>query len=763
MSQLPGARLGPYEIVSALGAGGMGEVFRARDVRLDREVAIKVLPPSTRDDREARARFRREGLALSRLNHPNIEMVLDLGEHDGADYLVLELVPGETIASRLARGQVPEREAAAIGSQVAEALAEAHERGVLHRDLKPGNIMVTPKGRVKVLDFGLAKLAQMSGDDTRSMALTEVGTATGTLAYMAPEQLLGEPVDARADLYALGVVLYELVTGRRPFRATLVTALANEVLHGRLEPPRASVPSLSARTQGVILRAMEREPARRYQTADEMLGELRRLAEPDPGEFAETMVMAAAPGRRITSIAVLPLENLSGDPAQEYFSDGMTEELIACLAQVRALRIISRTSVMRYKGRRLAIPEIARELNVDAVVEGSVRRAGDRVRITAQLIDAATESHLWGKSYERDLKEVFVLQGEVAAAIVAEIQVSVTPYEETRLRGARDVNPAAYEAYLKGRYFIEQRTEEHLRQGFIHLDQAVSLDPTLVLAHVGVADAHNLMGFMTAMPPREAFPRAQAAARRALALDSASAEALTSLAYATLWHDWDIEGAERLFRRAIDLNPKYALAHIWYANVLIVTGRMDEAEMEVQLARRMDPLSNIAIAFAGWFPYWRGRFAEAVSRFQSVKDLIPGFGPLYNWMGLALARDGRDEEAIAALSRAVDLLGRTPQALSALATAHALAGRGDEARAMLAEFEAQSAHRYVGSYYSAQVRVALGEHDAAFAALEQAIEERVHWMAAIRIDPSLAGLMADPRYARLIARVTGLGSAPVIR
>ncbi|MEO6462377.1 MAG: protein kinase, partial [Candidatus Eisenbacteria bacterium] len=558
----PGTRLGPYEILAPLGAGGMGEVWRARDTRLEREVAVKVLPAATRGDDDARARFRREALALSRLNHPHIETVYDFGDEGGIDYLVLEYVPGETLAARLERGRIPEREAADLGAQAAEALAEAHERGVLHRDLKPGNIMVTTKGRVKVLDFGLAKLAE-TDDASRTVDVTMVGATIGTLAYMAPEQLLGSPVDARADLYALGVVLYEMTTGERPFQAALATALSNAILHGALAPPRTREPALSARVEAVILRALEREAPRRYQTAGEMAGELRRLA---AGEA--TASAADAPARGVTSIAVLPLENLSGDPAQEYFSDGMTEELIASLAQVRALRIISRTSVMRYKGQRRSIAEIAHELNVDAVVEGSVRRAGDRVRITAQLIDAATERHLWARSYERDMTEVLALQGEVAAAIVAEIQVTVTPQEATLLHDARAVKPEAYEAYLKGRYFIERRTEENLRQGLASLDEAVRLDPTLELAHVGVADAYNLMGFMTVLAPREAFPRAQAAARRALEIDPSSAEAWTSLAYGTLWHDWDIAGSERLFRKSIDLNARYSQAHLWFANVL---------------------------------------------------------------------------------------------------------------------------------------------------------------------------------------------------
>jgi eukaryotic-like serine/threonine-protein kinase len=754
----PGTRLGPYEIVAPLGAGGMGEVYRARDTRLGREVAIKVLPPEAREDREARERFRREALALSRLNHPNIEMVLDLGEEGGVDYLVLEFVPGETLTTRLGRGRVPEREAAEIGAQVAEALAEAHDRGVLHRDLKPSNIMVTPQGRVKVLDFGLAKLAHPMSDETRSMELTQVGKATGTLAYMAPEQLLGEALDARTDLYALGVVLYELVTAERPFHGAISTALANEILHGRIAPPRGHEPALSARAEAVILRAIARQSDRRYQTAGEMAGELRRLAAGDASESGGTAIPAATPTKRVTSIAVLPLENLSGDPSQEFFSDGMTEELISCLAQVRALRITSRHSVMRYKGQHRSVPEIARELNVDAVVEGSVRRAGDRVRITAQLIDAATERHLWARSYERDMKEVLALQGEVAAAIVDEIQVSVTPQEETRLKDTRTVNPEAYEAYLKGRYFIEQRTEESLRTGLESLHEAVQLDPTLELAHVGVADAYNLMGFMTAVAPRDAFPHAQAAARRALALNPTSGEAHTSLAYGVLWHDWNFEESERLFRRAIDLNPRYSQAHLWFTNLLLLVDRFDEAEGEAQTARILDPHSNVAIAFVGWHPYWQGRFEDAHRRLQKAIDLIPNFGAGHYWMALACARCGRDAEAMAALSRCLEILGRTPMVLAALAMAHALAGRTGEARTTLAEMEALAAHRYVGHYYPAQVRVALGEHEAALTGLEAAFEERVHWLAAIHLDPSLAALRGQPRFEALVARVGGPGA-----
>jgi serine/threonine protein kinase/tetratricopeptide (TPR) repeat protein len=750
----PETRLGPYEIIAPLGAGGMGEVYRARDTRLGREVAIKILPPSAHPDRTARERFRREALALSRLNHPNIEMVLDLGEEAGIDYLVLEFVPGETLSARLARGRIPEREAAELCAQIADALVEAHDRGVLHRDLKPGNIMITPQGRVKVLDFGLAKFAHPLTDETLAMELTQVGKASGTLAYMAPEQLLGENIDVRTDLYALGIVLYEMVTTQRPFYGAITTALANEILHGKVVPPRSHEPGLSGRTEAVILRAIARHSDSRYQTAGEMVGELRRIALSDDSTSAS--VPAARGG--VTSIAVLPLENLSGDPSQEFFSDGMTEELISSLAQVRALRIMSRHSVMRYKGQHKSVPEIARELNVDAVVEGSVRRAGDRVRITAQLIDAATERHLWARSYERDMKEVLTLQGEVAAAIVEEIQVTVTPQEETRLRDNRTVNPEAYEAYLKGRYFIEQRTEQTLRVGLESLNEAIRLDPTLELAHVGVADAYNLMGFMSVLGPRDAFPKAKAAAQRALELNPQSGEAYASLAYPTLWYDWNLEESERLFRRAIDLHPRYSQAHLWFTNLLLATDRFDEADAEAQTARILDPHSNVAIAFVGWHPYWQSHFAEAYRALKKATDLIPNFGPVYYWMMLNCSRLGKHDEAMAAANRCLEALGRTPMVLGAMGMAHALAGRAEEARAVLSELEGLASHRYVGRYFPAQVRVALSDFETALLDLEAAIEEPVHWLAMIHLDPSLAALRGHPRFEALHDRARARGA-----
>jgi TolB-like protein/Tfp pilus assembly protein PilF len=450
---------------------------------------------------------------------------------------------------------------------------------------------------------------------------------------------------------------------------------------------------------------------------------------------------------------VLPLENLSGDAEQEYFADGMTEDLISSLAQVRALRIISRTSAMRYKGQRKSIAEIARELNVDAVVEGSVRRHGERVRITAQLIDAQSDHLLLAKSYERDIKEVLSLQGEVAQAICEEIKVNVTPQEESRLRGARIVHPAAYEAYLKGRYCIEQRTEDSLAQGLALMNEALHLDQSFELAYVGLADAHNLMGFYTVVRPGDTFPKAHAAAKKALALNPSSGEALTSLAYPTMWHDWNLPEAERLFRQAIELNPRYSTAHLWLANLYTVQGRFDDAMSEFQITRRVDPMSMPGITSVGWLPYWYHRFDEAVAQLTHATELLPDFLMARHWLGLTYARMGRGPEAIVQFEHGVRIGGRVPFTLSGLALGHAASGEAAKARAILAEMMAQSPRHYVASYFVAQVLAALGDLEGAFPALERALEERVHWLAAIRLDPTLDPLRADPRFDDIVRRV----------
>ncbi len=740
-----GSTLSHYRIVEPLGQGGMGVVYRAHDERLDRDVALKLLPPAA--DQDARKRFRREALALSKLNHPNIGTIYDFDAQEGTDFLVMELVAGATLQQKLAAGPLPEKEVLVLGSQIAEALEAAHERGVVHRDLKPGNIMITPRGQPKVLDFGLARLFGPADDAVTTERLTASQAMAGTLPYMSPEQLMGRRADARSDLYALGVVLFEMATGRLPYREKLSTALAGEILHQPALRPREVRPDVSSDLEAVILHCLEKDPERRPGSAGKVVESLRALAAGPPrSPVAESR-------HRIQSLAVLPLENLSGDPEQEYFADGLTEELIATLAQIGALRVISRTSAMQYKGARRPLPEIARALNVDAIVEGSVRRAGDRVRITAQLIEAPTDRHLWANSYEGNLSDVLALQGEVAQAIAHEVRIKLTPEQEKRLARARSVAPEAYEAYLKGRYYWDKRTEEGLYKGIEYFRQAIEIDPLYPLAHVGLADSYNILGYYSYLTPREAFPKAKAAAARALELDANLAEAHCSLAYAQHYLDWDWETSERSFRRAIEINPGYAVAHQFYALQLAVLGRSEEARAEITRAVELDPLSLIINASVGYAHFFARRYPEAAEICLKTLEMDSNFYLAHLWLGWAYEQMGKLDEAIAEAQKAVSLSGGRPGILASLARAYAVSGRVAEARHLLEELAEPAKRRYVSSYRLAGVYAGLGEMDASFELLEKAYQERSHLLTHIKVDPWFDPLRADPRYLDLVKRV----------
>jgi TolB-like protein/predicted Ser/Thr protein kinase len=502
---LIGRTLGHYRIVEELGSGGMGAVYRARDERLERDVALKVVRGGAVGDAEARQRFRKEALALSRFNHSHIASIYDFDSEEGTDFIVMEYVPGVTLSHKLAEGPLSEPEVIFLGAQLAEALQEAHVKGLVHRDLKPGNIMITPRGQAKVLDFGLAQLLRPRSDEATTEALSDALTPAGTLPYMAPEQLRGGRVDARTDVYAAGAVLYEMAAGQPlfPGRRQLVLSLA--ILNERPVSPRAVNPALTSGLEGVILKALSKDPDGRHGSALDLKQELERLAAPGSappplvgkrravvalaGGVAVAMALGLAGwsfrdeflgplrSNRFESLAVLPLENLTRDPSQDYFADGMTEALIANLAKIQSLHVISRTSVMRYKGTQRLLPEIARELGVDAVVEGSVLRSEGRVRITAQLIDAANDRHLWAESYEREIEDVLSLQREVARAIVGEIQAQVTQQELKRLSHARPVAAAAYEAYLEGRHHWSRRTSDSLLRAIERFEAAAAVDP----------------------------------------------------------------------------------------------------------------------------------------------------------------------------------------------------------------------------------------------------------------------------------------------
>src|SRR5713226_2853740 len=571
-----GQTLGHYRILEKVAAGGMGVVYRARDEQLDRDVAVKVLPPGTLRDDTARRHFRKEALALAKLNHPNIETVYEFGTQDGMDFLVMEYVPGKTLADRLTGGTLPEKEVVALGMQIAAALEEAHERGIVHRDLKPANIALTEKGRAKILDFGLAKLLRPV-EEGSTETLTDSHAAAGTLPYMPPEQLRGEPVDARTDIYTIGAVVYEMATGRRAFQEEQTSRLIDAILHQPPVAPRALNSRISTELETIILKCLDKDPDRRYQSATELLVDLRRL---EPSSFRYTlplrpsvwgrvarMIGYSAAGlltlavalvamnvgglrdrlfgrlrvSQIRSLAVLPFENLTGDAEQDYFADGMTEALITNLGQIQALRVISRTSVMKYKAARRPLPDIALELHVDAIIEGSVSHSQNLAQVTARLVYAPTDTQLWSKSYQRDLQNVLVMEGEVASAIVGEIKVKLTEQEQARLLSARSVNPAAHEAYLKGNY-LRWGTQEQRQRSKEYFEEAIRIDPDYAPAYAGLA---NYYLSNSDLLPRVTMPQARQYAQKALDLDPALAEAHLVLGAVHFFGDRDWAGADR--------------------------------------------------------------------------------------------------------------------------------------------------------------------------------------------------------------------------
>ena len=739
---LAGRRLSHYRVLERIGAGGMGVVYRAEDERLPREVAIKVLPAGALADPGVRARFHREAVALARLSHPAIATLFEYDRADDLDFLVMEYVPGETLEQRLARGPLAEEQATALALQIAGALAAAHEQGVVHRDLKPGNVVVTPRGQVKVLDFGVAKFVGGAAPEDVTVRTTGAPGVVGTLAYMAPEQLLESGVDARTDLYALGVVLYRMTTGRLPFEGLPPLALVNRILNEPPAAPRTLRAQLSPALEALILRCLEKEPARRPGSAAALAAELS-------GEAAAPLTAPAA----LRSIVVLPLENLTGDPGQEYFADGMTEALIAALAPIGALRVISRTSAMRYKGVRRPLPEIARELGVEAVVEGSVLRSGDQVRITAQLVDAAADRTLWAFSVEREMCDVLALQREVARTIVDEVRVRLTPQESARMHEPRRVDPRALEHVLRGRFLWNKRTPAEVRRSIESFHAAIGIAPDYAAAWSGLADAWNIVGAFRMQPPGEAFAFARDAAERALDLDSELAEAHSSLAFSLQHGPWDFAGSERSFRRAIDLNPNYVTAHHWFSDLLVVLGRFDEALAAVQRAREMDPLSPIVGSTEAALHYYARRFDVARAVLEPLIELHPDFVPAQLDLGRALEELGRLDEAQVAFERGARMAGVPLEESSPLAHLWALRGERARAEAVVERLRAAAAHRHVSPYTIANIYAALPDADLAFEWLERAYAERDPMIIYLRVHPRLDRLRGDPRLDALARRV----------
>ena len=769
---LLGQTMSHYRILERLGEGGMGVVYLAEDLTLKRRVALKFLPADAVADPEARARLTHEAQAAASLLHPNICPVYEIAEADGQTFIAMGHLEGRTLRQRLADGPVPLAEALSIARQIGEGLAAAHAKGIVHRDVKPGNVMLLPDGRPVLMDFGLARV----GGATR---LTRTGTTLGTAAYMAPEQALGREADARSDVWALGVVLYELVSGKVPFGGEHEAAQLYAIVNVEPPPLTAVAPGVPAGLNGIVTKALAKEPARRYLSAGELaadLGVIERDVTAEPagrgrrtrrqrawlaaaimlGTVAVVVALTALNvggirerlfegGPRIRSIAVLPLANLSGDASQEYFADGMTEALINDLGQVSALRVISRTSAMGYKNTKKSLKEIARELHVDAIVEGSVSRSAGRVKISAQLIRAREERQLWADAFEHDLKDVMVLQGEMAGTIAGAVKAKLTPAERTRLARTRPVNPEAYQLYLMGKALNGQKALEYY-------ERAIALDSTFAQAYMGVAGAYDWMAMMGEMPQRDADPKIQAATRRALELDSSLQDA--HLAQAKILSgaaDW--AGAEREYRRAIESDPSNGGLHDTYGLFLLSLGRYDEAatEFEREEELRVDPPTPGYFGGLGWAFFYCRRFSKSIALLHKARELDPGAqqSMLLSWN---YVQTHRYDEACAEAKRALDAAPDIEPLVAGTGWVFGLSGRRQDALAVLERLRAMARRGYVEPYNFAWLWDGLGNTDSTMAWLERGHAENSASMWSVKCEMWTDRLRADPRFKDLLRR-----------
>jgi len=761
-----GRSLGTYEVIARLGAGGMGEVYLAEDTRLGRKVALKMLPASLTTEDERVRRFQQEARAASALNHPNIITIYEIREMDSRHFMATEFIDGETLFERLRAGLMKISDALDVAVQVTSALCAAHQAGIVHRDIKPGNIMLRTDGIVKVLDFGLATLTDQKGDELEAATLvkTKPGIVMGSAHYMSPEQARGQKMDARTDIFSFGVVLYQMVTGRVPFAGQTMTDVLASIL--MLEPPSLSqsAPEAPEELQRIVHSTLRKDKEERYQTAGELLTDLKALKQRlefevelersnlSPKPTPTRRRRRSAKSKAIDSLAVLPLVNASGDTNMEYFSDGVTESIINALSKLPRLRVVAGSTVFRYKGREVDPQEVGQHLGVRAVVTGRVRQAGNGLTIAAEMVDVTDGSQLWGEHYTRDLSDIFAVQEEIAKEISEKLRLKLTAAERKRLTKRSTESTEAFHLYLKGRFFWNKRTKEALIQSIEYFQQAIEKDPAYAVPYAGISDCYTILVVRHGMSSAEGLLKAKTAAKKALELDSTLAEAHTSLAHALL-HNWEWAEAAREFGRALALNPGDATSHHFFGEYLSAVGQVEEAIAEIKKAQELDPLSLIINSLAAWTFYFARQYDHAIDECRKALELDSNFSWTRYRLGQVYERKGMFDEAIAELQEAKRLSQDNREISAALGHAYAVSGRRNEAEKILDKLQEESELGTCSPFDIGLIHAGFGENDLAFHWLEKAYQEHDGKIIHLKVDPRLDGLHSDPRFTDLVRRL----------
>jgi serine/threonine-protein kinase len=763
MALTSGSRLGPYQITASIGAGGMGEVYRARDTRLGRDVALKVLPTEMSSDADRLARFEREARAVASLNHPNIVVLHSLEEDNGTRFITMELVDGQTLDHHIEPGGLPVERVIGLGIALADALSAAHEHGVIHRDLKPSNVMLTREGRVKVLDFGLAKLAppgvgpDLSRAATVAAPLSAIGDVVGTVPYMAPEQLRGDAVDARTDVFALGVMLYEFATGRRPFSGATTADVTSAILRDEPEPLVRMRAGLPIDLERIVSRCLQKNARERYQTALDVGNELRGLLR--SLERGETATPEEAASANVASIAVLPFANRSANLNDEYFSDGLADELLNVLAKIRGLRVAARTSAFHFKGKDTTIAEVGKALHVATVLEGSVRTAGDRVRISVQLVKVSDGYHLWSETYDRALNDIFAVQDDIAQSVVKELRKALlgeiedsdesggVKAEVARAAKGRGMNPEAHRLYLQARHLIDRRTREGTEKGIEYLKQALERVPGFALAWAELGLAYSRVADVGWMPVADAYARAREAVEQALRLEPDLAEAHAQMGWIRMIHDWDWKGAKASYRRAMELAPGNAQALRGASAIAYCQGRLTDA---IELSRRaldQDPLSGASFHNFGALMHAADRFVEAEGAYQTALELAPARVATHAALSLTLLAQNRVDEAVAEASREPN------EEFRLWSQAIVYHGLGHEPESQAAVRALIDKDPSAWALQIAEVYAMRREPDSAFEWLERAYAQRDGGLSEMSVSPRFRALHRDPRWRAFMKKM----------